>query len=158
MNNDLISRASLLKEIEELKESPWCTNGKGENNSVNPIEAIVYTERMEAVEIIKSMCIKQAPAVTIGVDLANDSGWISVEEKPPMCGACLAIDANGNMCITNGWQYIEDKKGRQFYVDSNLASRFYDENGRGKNPEMRICIYENRMTHWRPLPKPPKGE
>lgn len=88
----------------------------------------------------------------------DKDNWISVEEKPPMHGACLAIDVNGNMSITRGWMHIEDKKGRQFYIDSDLASHYFDENGRGKKPEMRICIYENRMTHWRLLPEPPKED
>lgn len=79
-NGDLISRASLLAGIAELKESPWHNFGKVDGTSPDRVEAIWhygYLQRKEAVEIIEDMCIKKEPAV-----LADD-GWISVDDAKP---------------------------------------------------------------------------
>ena len=64
-DGDLISRASLLAAIAELKESPWHNFGKVDGPSPEGVEAIWYygyLQRKEAVEIIEDMCIKKEPA------------------------------------------------------------------------------------------------
>ncbi len=144
MNDDLISRASLLKGIEELKESLWYTNGKGKNNSVNPIEAIAYTERMEAVEIIEDMCIKQEPAVTIGVDLANDSGWISVKDRLPEEYEQVLLVAE----VQNS--FIFSKTERVITIGRLKPSCKWQAIG--------MEYLDMEVTHWQTLPALPKGE
>lgn len=65
-DGDLISRASLLAAIAELKESPWYNFGKVDGTSPEGVEAMWYygyLQRKEAVEIIEDMCIKKERAV-----------------------------------------------------------------------------------------------
>lgn len=65
-DGDLISRASLLAAVAELKESPWYNFGKVDGTSPEWVEAMWhygYLQRKEAVEIIEDMCIKKEPVV-----------------------------------------------------------------------------------------------
>ena len=54
----LIDADDLLKEIEELKKSPWFNNGRG-----GCVLHGLYLERKEAVEMVEDICIKQAPTI-----------------------------------------------------------------------------------------------
>ena len=58
-DGDLISRTDLLKDIADLKKSPWFNSGKDikdlfQHNS--------YVARKEAAEIIEDLCIKKLPS------------------------------------------------------------------------------------------------
>lgn len=88
--DDLISRDSLLAGIEELKESPWYTSGKindnkGINDNVNYFEAVnhmQYLARKETIEIIVDLCIKKEPSckkiVKHGhwINYGRDNEWV----------------------------------------------------------------------------------
>lgn len=152
-DGDLISRASLLAAVAELKESPWYNFGKVDGTSPEGVAAMWYygyLQRKEAVEIIEDMCIKKEPAVLA------DSGWISVKDRLP--------DGDGNV--------YEDGLEESKYV--LVYGCYEDDYGYGIGTYIRDHIncdagwsgclsglYELdccNVTHWQPLPEPPKGE
>lgn len=59
-DTDLISRTDLLKDIADLKKSPWFNSGK---NIKDLFMHNSYVERKEAIEIIEDLCIKKLPSV-----------------------------------------------------------------------------------------------
>lgn len=90
----LIDADALLKEIEELKKSPWFNYGRG---ACNPLHGL-YLERKEAVEMVEDICIKQAPTIK-AFTLADieeqyrkglEKGLEEAEPKKcPICGSDL---------------------------------------------------------------------
>lgn len=60
--DDLISRSSVLKGIEELQKSPWYNYGKELDRNF-PFPHLEYIARKEAVIVIHDLCIKKEPAV-----------------------------------------------------------------------------------------------
>ena len=54
-DGDLISRKDLLKDIADLKKSPWFNEGK---DIKDLFQRNSYVARKEAVEIIEDLCIK----------------------------------------------------------------------------------------------------
>lgn len=78
--------------------------------------------------------------------------WISVEEKKAEF-PCLCYDANGNPpFIPNGIVTITDDRGT-WQLDAHLA-----ELALHKGKVKPVLGYGNRITHWVPLPAPPKEE
>lgn len=67
--DDAISRQAVLDGIEELKKSPWATDKRG-----NGFEYLIT----EALDVVKDLCIKQAPSVT---------------QKPMECDDAISRDA-----------------------------------------------------------------
>lgn len=138
-DGDLISRASLLAGIEELKESPWYNYGNYEGDfydmtAATTFELSRYSARKEAVEIIVDVCIKKEPAVLA------DSCWVSVEDRLPENETEVLIYSPELVDTIKLAMWIEDG----FYVDKEDLIVKAEPNG--------YC------THWMPLPKPPKGE
>lgn len=66
----LIDADKLLKDIEELKLSPWFNRGKMQNDNF-PFLHTLYLERKEAVEIVEKLCINDAKTITPLELLAN---------------------------------------------------------------------------------------
>ena len=60
--DDLISRSSVLKGIEELQKSPWYNYGKEPDRNF-PFPHLEYIARKEAVIVIHDLCIKKESAV-----------------------------------------------------------------------------------------------
>ena len=60
--DDLISKSSVLKGIEELQKSPWYNYGKELDRNF-PFPQLEYIARKEAVIVIYDLCIKKEPAV-----------------------------------------------------------------------------------------------
>lgn len=58
-DGDLISRTDLLKDIADLKKSPWFNDGKDIKDLFRHNS---YVARKEAVEIIENLCIKELPS------------------------------------------------------------------------------------------------
>ena len=57
---DTISRKHLLSEIDDLMKSPWFNRYKDDGGALH----FGYTERKEAVEIVRDLCVKTEPPVT----------------------------------------------------------------------------------------------
>lgn len=57
---DTISRKHLLSEIDVLMKSPWFNRWKDDGGALH----FGYTERKEAVEIVRDLCVKEEPPVT----------------------------------------------------------------------------------------------
>lgn len=81
-----IDADSLLKGIEELRQSPWFKRGKLEETDTyvdynRSLSHIGYLERKEAIEIIIDLCIKKEP---------------TVEVEPVKHGQWKRIESNGN--------------------------------------------------------------
>ena len=57
---DAISRKHLLSEIGDLMKSPWFNRYKDDGGALH----FGYTERKEAVEIVRDLCVKTEPPVT----------------------------------------------------------------------------------------------
>ena len=135
--DDYISRTSLLKGIEELKESPWFKRGKLEGTDTNvdynrSLFHIGYLERKEAIEIIIDLCIKKEP--TIEVEPVN--GWISVEDRLPPYGERVLV--------------INEAYGAEHrYTKYNIGVTV-------RSPHLDFTFWGHKVTHWQPLPKPPK--
>lgn len=70
----LIDADSVLKGIEELKQSPWFNRGKEVVSGDPGFQHIGYIERKEAVEVVRDLCIRKEPTV---------GGWISVKDRLP---------------------------------------------------------------------------
>lgn len=78
--------------------------------------------------------------------------WISVEEKLAEW-PCIVYDANGNLpFIPHGILTITDAQGA-WQIDAHLADPALHQ---GKIKP--VLGYGNRITHWMPLPQPPKAE
>ena len=139
VDGDLISRASLLAGIAELKESPWYNFGKVDGTSPEGVEAIWhygYLQRKEAVEIIEDICIKKEPAVLA------DNDWISVKDRLPDPETWVMV------YIKYPSPVFEMERG--IHKMSSIKKMFYD----GKS---FYCDF-GTITHWQHLPEPPKGE
>lgn len=94
--DDLISRSSVLKGIEELQKSPWYNYGKEPDRNF-PFPHLEYIARKEAVIVIHDLCIKKEPAVDAApvvhgrwterhVDYASDCAIDEVQTLK--CSAC----------------------------------------------------------------------
>lgn len=59
-DGDLISRTDLLKDITELKKSPWFNDGK---DIKDLFQQNSYIARKEAIEIIEDLCIKKLTSI-----------------------------------------------------------------------------------------------
>lgn len=82
--------------------------------------------------------------------------WTDVNTQPPQIHpeGILVCDVHGNIMLTR--QLITlGTEGNQFYLDDSYSNAFFDRIA-GKEDEIDVLIYENRITHWMPLPKPPK--
>lgn len=74
--------------------------------------------------------------------------WIPVSEKAPKA-PCLIFDANKNVpSAADGIITITDEKHGTWFCDIKLH---YWTQGKDK-----FVSYGNRITHWMPLPEPPK--
>ena len=67
--------------------------------------------------------------------LEQDNGWISVKDRMPEEGVDVLV---------YGYIYLNRKGADVDFVDRESGNFFYYDDG--------------RVTHWRPLPEPPKGE
>lgn len=59
-DGDLISRTDLLKDIADLKKSPWFNDGK---NIEDLFRHNSYVARKEAIQIVEDLCIKKLPTI-----------------------------------------------------------------------------------------------
>lgn len=113
-DGDLISRASLLAGIAELKESPWYNFGKVDGTSLELMEGMWhygYLQRKEAVEIIEDMCIKKEPAQSV-----HQGAWLCnthTEVFPWKCSKCnYDTVARFNYCPNCGTKMGGDNDGK----------------------------------------------
>ena len=80
--------------------------------------------------------------------------WIDAEKEKPKW-PCLVVDSFGNINLIRSTLMIQEKNGRKFYLDGNLyGERLYHEM-RGEE-EIKVCIWENRIRYWMPLPDIPR--
>lgn len=78
--------------------------------------------------------------------------WIPVEERRAEF-PCICYDANGNIpFIPQGIVTIKDDQGL-WQIDAHLADPVLHQ-----NKIKPLLGYQNRITHWLPLPEPPKEE
>lgn len=124
--SDLISREKLLNEINLLKKSPW----------YNKDFAAVKLVRKDAVAIVEK-CVEEAPGV---------AEWISVKDRLPDDGMeCYLVLADlpylVGKYIDIAWYNAYNMYGRD-----DFNPWYHREEG---------INYEG-ITHWMPLPKPPK--
>lgn len=76
--------------------------------------------------------------------------WIPVSRRAPKC-PCLIFDANMNTpSVADGIITITDEKHGTWFCDIKLH---YWTQGKEK-----FVSYGNRITHWMPLPQPPKED
>jgi len=70
------------------------------------------------------------------------SNWISVNDRlPEEYYGVLVLDANGNIHIA--WHSLSFK--------DNFKESIYENEG-----DIKISIKRRNVTHWMPLPEPPK--
>lgn len=132
MDNDKISRQALLNEINEEIEYGE-EHFRPENEQIN-----------KGLKIARKL-VKAAP--TIEAEPAN--GWISVEDRLPEYDKTVlvvnedgymhtAVRIKGSIAMIDEWQI----KFGVYFMENDV----WDEDEQGK------------ITHWRLLPEPPKGE
>ena len=86
------------------------------------------------------------------LDMAKEKAkWIPVTERLAEY-PCICCDTHKNTFIPLGILTVTDTKGT-WQIDSGYI-RDWDRWGDFKP----VLGYENRITHWMPLPTPPKGE
>ena len=77
--------------------------------------------------------------------------WIDAENKRPEY-PCVVVDAQGNVELIRSVLTIVDD-GKKFYLDVALFSRYFDE--LHNKTKIKMCIWENRIRYWMPLPDAP---
>lgn len=80
------------------------------------------------------------------------SSWIDASITLPLL-PCIAYDANGNYIFPKGILTIRDKEHGDWCMDADAAKDPVVIDGE----EYSTVCYENRITHWMPLPSPPPG-
>ena len=122
-----------------------------------PINALIYPDGRAIITLHsgKTMECRAEEAADAIEELAKDINvprWIPVEE----CRAeipCICCDANGNMpFIPKGIVTIKDDQGL-WQIDAGLADPSLHQ-----SRLKPVLGYQNRITHWMPLPEPPKEE
>ena len=99
------------------------------------------------VEIIQNSvggCARHWAEVIADGLIANDvtvQEWISVKDRLPDVGSIVLVSDNETDCHI--WQYTN-------YSERGVAMPWMDEFG--------IPCKTEEITHWMPLPQPPKGE
>lgn len=127
----LIDADALLAGIEEIMKSPWYNRGKtGHGEDIGFMHA-AYLERKEAVEVIRDLCIKNAPTV---------GGWVSVKDRLPD-HSCTVLT-------------YHDYGGMQV-LDYSMKHKLFNCHDWNKKAELDSIKIES-VTHWQPLPEPPK--
>jgi hypothetical protein len=67
----------------------------------------------------------------------KQSGWISVDERLPMRGELVLVSSMDKITKKHGWFYLASyDKERKWWNGASFG----------------------RVTHWMPLPEPPKGD
>lgn len=128
----MISRTSLLAGIEELKESPWYNFGKMDPNTTRHeyMEAMWYYGYLQRKEAVE---IIEDICIKKEPAVLADSGWISVKDRlPRVFKNVLTIDSKGKIRIN----WLENIIGMKGYFAYDSGS----------------------VTHWQPLPEPPKED
>ena len=83
---DTVSREHLLSEIDKLMQSPWFNNGKDDDTFIH----YGYVERKEAVEIVRDLCVKAEPSVTL-----RTGKWIYHTIGFHKCSLCGSLWSDG---------------------------------------------------------------
>ena len=105
-DGDLISRKDLLKDIADLKKSPWFNEGK---DIKDLFQRNSYVARKEAVEIIEDLCIKNMQsAEKTAKGNTTELYWLQYDANPRIgnwhCTKCNMIVSvqNPNYCPNCG--------------------------------------------------------
>lgn len=105
----------------------------------------------------------------------KQSGWISVEERMPESGEHCLVSCTVKRCDGTLGQYIcvgyyaEKFKHLAYGVDDDCVSEYNEENDEYyiaegwyeviKNwDDYGFVAIDDFITHWMPLPEPPKGD
>lgn len=80
------------------------------------------------------------------------SSWIDASVTLPLL-PCLACDENKNLFIPKGILAVKDEEHGHWCMDADTAKGSVVIDG----DEYSAMCYENRITHWMPLPSPPPG-
>lgn len=68
--------------------------------------------------------------------MMNDNGWISVEDRLPRYGERVLVI---NEAVKGGYN-------------------MYNVGVTVREPHLNFTFWGHKVTHWQPLPEPPKGE
>lgn len=146
MNNDLISRAALLSDLNELYMAALRKDGVS-------VESIYELDHL-------SMLVNDAPAVDaapmdfherclqfeIQKRFAAEKAapkWISVEDRLPEDCMNVLVYAIGN-------------NENDVVAMTSYTHNMYGYNIEGWCSPWQYFFYEYKITHWMPLPEPPK--
>lgn len=85
------------------------------------------------------------------------SEWISVKDEAPQIrnGGCIVCDAHGFVSETHSLCMVTERKKGQYYLSDQYTGAIF-RNMTGEKLRVDPCCYQNRVTHWMPLPEPPK--
>ena len=116
----------------------------GQGIEMNPADVITRIEYLQE-ELVDALMYCE----WIKDGIKGAEKWIPVTERLPEY-PCIIVDANRNPpCVASGIITITDKKHGTWCIDGKYHSMFYKEQG-------DLLCYGNRITHWMPLPEPPK--
>ena len=82
------------------------------------------------------------------------NNWISVKDRlPNEEGRYLTANVNSKYKPIDIYSFAFNRSDVDEYSMPNSGAGFYDYDS-----EWGYCSIDDEVTHWQPLPKPPKGE
>ena len=120
----------------------------------NTVRTLIRNGELAATQVGRQWKIKktdfEAYTDTRKSRLNDDCGWISASERRPE-PPCLVVDCHKNQPrITQSVLHIIDIENRSFWLDDRVMDISMDKK------ISHLASYGNRVTHWMPLPEPPK--
>lgn len=128
----------------------------------------------KGVGIISDSCISAMSRSALDLVYRQQSGWISVDERLPESGEHCLVSCTVKRCDGTLGQYIcvgyyaEKFKHLAYGVDDDCVSEYNEENDEYyiaegwyeviKNwDDYGFVAIDDTVTHWMPMPEPPKG-
>ena len=119
-----------------------------------------FQEKVPDCEKLTRNEVKRFEAIFSRLAEVNNGGWASVKDRLPVieegCEGILVCDANKNVHLTHALIYMEID-GSILYFDDSHSDCYWSIVG-GKKPEYNTLIKGNEITHWMPMPEPPKED
>ena len=114
---DAISRKHLLSGIDELMQSPWFNRWKDDGGALH----FGYTERKEAVEIVRDLCVKAVPPAIPKPTECEDA--VSREFMYKLGAKCIAVRTeNGELVAIASIESLPSVTPKQKWIPEGATN------------------------------------